>query len=463
MIGALDVVVVGGGPAGVAAAVTAHALGLRCVLIDEQPAAGGQVYRPAAFAPIDGSPGAALRGRLTASDVPTRFGARVWSAERGFAVGIVDQSGGDVVTARGLILATGAQERVAPVTGWTLPGVIGLAAATALIKSQGVLPGRHVVVSGRGALLLLVAALILERGGTVAAVIDANPIRAWMARPGALLSRPDLIREGLGWATIVARHRVPIYFGHAITAMHGDGAADTVRIQRVGGGPPVTIDCDAVCHGDGLASATELTRMLGADHAFRSDLGGWTVTTDAVGRTSVPGLFACGDGAGIVGAAAAPLRGEIAALALASDLGAVSAPDVANEIAPRRVRLRRAARFGAAMTALAPADTSFVRHAGPETLICRCEGITRRTIEAAVDAGAGTANAVKAATRCGMGPCGARFCADAAAAIIALRLGCALGEVAPMTGRPPARPLPLAAIMGDFGYDDIPLAEPAPV
>jgi thioredoxin reductase/bacterioferritin-associated ferredoxin len=459
---AFDVAVVGAGPAGVAAALAARRLGASTLLIDEQPLAGGQVYRSAspAVAEAGDTPGAILRAALADSDVDTAFGQRLWHVGGGFTLHLAGQAGQRAIHARTVVMATGAQERVAPVPGWTLPGVIGLAGATALLKAQRILPGRDVVVAGRGPLLLYVAATILKGGGRVAAIVDRGPRRAWVARPLAVASRPDLVWQGAAWLATVLRHRVPIHSGSAVRRMIGTDRVTGVEVVRLAR-PDVsiaTLDCDAVCAGDGLSPATELSRMLGAAHRFDAGLGGWHVATDADGATDVPGLYACGDGAGIMGAAAAPLRGEIAGRAAARHLGlAVPADDTLHP------RLRRAARFGAAMNALAPADGTQVTLADGGTTICRCEGIDRATLDDAIDAGARSLNGLKAATRCGMGPCGGRFCGDAMAAIMAARTSRTLAGVGMATGRPPLRPLPIAAVTAGFDYAAIPFPEPAPL
>ena len=197
-----DVVVIGGGPAGMGAATRASSLGLRTVLIEEGPATGGQVYRPlpAPFSTAGKEhPGDALRRQLRASEATVLLGHAVWNVSDGYRVDVVGPRGTERVDATALILATGTHERFVPVKGWTLPGVIGLGAATVLMKSQHILPGRNVVVAGAGPLLLLVAAMILEAGGRVAALVDLNGVTDWAARLPVMLSRPDLIWQGSQW------------------------------------------------------------------------------------------------------------------------------------------------------------------------------------------------------------------------------------------------------------------------
>ena len=205
MSSAFDLIVIGAGPAGCRAALAASRHGVSVLLIDEAAAAGGQVYRaPAGGLALkldeDGAKGDELRRRIAQSAITLRFGCRVWSVASGFRVDVAGHGGHEAFTAPRLIAATGAYERVVPFPGWTLPGVIGLAAATILIKSQGMLPGRRIVLAGCGPLLLLVASKVLAAGGEIAAIADLSGPADWLATLPRVLRRPRLAdaRSGLG-------------------------------------------------------------------------------------------------------------------------------------------------------------------------------------------------------------------------------------------------------------------------
>ncbi len=466
-----DLIIIGAGPAGASAAIEAAGLGLRTFILDEQDAAGGQVWR-APSAALTGAPntgGEALRARLQASGATCAFGRRVWLVARGFTVSALGPDGPETTDAAALIVATGAQERHAPVPGWTLPGVIGLAAATILLKSQRVLPGRRVVVAGVGPLLPLVAAGILNGGGTVAAVIDANRRRDWFTSPAALLSRPVLAVQGAGWFARLVLAGVPVLSGHAIRRIEGANAVARIVSGPVGAdfaprnGPERAFDCDAVCYGFGLRPATEITRLLCAAHRYQPTLGGWLPVTSAEQATSIPCLYACGDGAGVLGVAAAPLRGRIAAIAAARDLGRLTTSEAAARLAPLHRQLRRAARFGGAMTALTAQRDGIAAAISTDAIVCRCERLPRSELDLAIAQGAVTLNDLKSATRCGMGPCGGRSCEDVAALLIATQTGRSREAIGQATGRPPLRPMPLQALAGAFDFDALPMSEPAPL
>ncbi|MGE7469492.1 FAD-dependent oxidoreductase [Bosea sp. NPDC003192] len=468
-----DLIVLGAGPAGAAAAIKARSLGLRVAVIDEAPAAGGQVYRAPSLAltatepDADRAKGGELREKLAASGAVLYASHRVWSLTPGFSVIAIGPDGPLTLEAPNLIVAAGAIERHIPVSGWTLPGVIGLAGATILLKAHGVLPGRRVVVAGSGPLLLLVASKIVAAGGEVAAVVDAAPRTGWLARAGAMLARPDLIAKGAGWLLALLKARVPIHSGAAIRAIHGTVGVEAVTIGPVDrdwrpvDGAKHTIATDSVCLGFGLLPSTEVTRLLGAGHRYEPELGGWIPTVDASLQTSVPGLFVAGDGAGVRGADAAPLSGELAALGVNSRLG--RGGDLASQAAKIEAAWHRSSRFGAAMSALAMPPPGAAAMIAAETTVCRCEGLTRTTLDMAIAAGTRTLADLKATTRCGMGPCGGRVCGEAAAMLIAAATGWNRETIGQPSARPPLRPVPLAAITGAFDYDDLPIPAPAPL
>jgi thioredoxin reductase/bacterioferritin-associated ferredoxin len=443
-----EVMVLGAGPAGMAAAIEA---GPPALLLDDQPAPGGQVFRapPPGLrraATPDSRAGDRLRAALAASGATHLPQRQVWLAEPGFRLHAIGPDGPEVHEAPKLILATGAVERIIPVPGWTLPGVIGLAAATVLLKAQGVLPGRRVVVAGTGPLLYAVASAILKGGGTVAAVVDAARAADWRGALPAMLAQPALLARGAAWRARLAAARVPVLHGHAVTALHGAEALTEVEVAPVGGGGARRIAADACTLGHGLVPDTGITRLLGAKHVFAAESGGWIATTDERLATSIPGLFVAGDAAGIAGAAAAESRGRRAARAA---LGRPVPPP------------SRAERFGAAMALLMRPPDSLAAAIPPDTIICRCEGITRAAVDAAIEAGARDANQAKNWTRCGMGPCQARLCGEALAELVALRRG---GREAAgmLTGRAPLRPVPYDLLIGAFDYDELSLPAPAP-
>lgn len=211
-----DLIILGAGPAGISAALTAAQHQLSVALFDENPAAGGQVYRAPAIKnslPRQGEAvtGDNLRQQLADSNVSLFMGHQVWSVTGDFRVDALGPSGPVHFTSRLLLVASGTTERVVPFEGWTLPGVIGLAAATLLLKSQQTLPGKTTLVAGCGPLLAAVAGGTLKAGGEVLAIADIAGKQDWARTLPAMLRRPDILKQSAGYGLPVLRARTPIY------------------------------------------------------------------------------------------------------------------------------------------------------------------------------------------------------------------------------------------------------------
>ena len=453
--------VTGAGPAGAHAAMAAAEAGVDCIVLDEAEAAGGQVYRAPARRPSKPKPeiveGDRLRAELHGSGARLAFGRRVWLIEPGFVIHAVGQDGPERIEAERLILATGTTERVIPFPGWTTPGVIGLAAATILLKSQATLPGRRTLVAGSGPLLAAVATGILDLGGEVVAVLDRSPRSRWLKALPRLASRPDLLARGIGWWAKLFRARVPVLHNSDIGEVT---AFDDGLVVKSKGGE--LFACDAVAVGHGLTPSTEITRLLGVGHRFAPELGGWVPEQDAFGRTNVDGLLVCGDGAGVRGAVAAALAGRLAGLAAAHDLGRIDHGQFDGEASAIQAALTKAGRFGGAMAAMTAPRADDVFGLAPDTIVCRCEDVNRSQIEGAIEDGADTIDQLKAWTRAGMGPCQGRMCGEAVAGLLARHVG-GRQTVGLWTGRSPICPVPVADLVDDIAYENIPIPKAAPL
>lgn len=469
-----DLAIIGSGPAGAEAALSAAAQGLSVVVLDESEDVGGQVYRapPAALrqglnakAGSEAAAGEDLRQRFAASGVTHAMSRRVWLAGPGFELRSAGAHGDESWSARAVCVAAGTHERIYPFPGWTTPGVIGLAAATILLKSQHMLPGRRPVVAGSGPLLLAVANAIIEAGGDVAALVDTRSAFDWARTLPGALTRTDLLQRGVGWLRNIRKASVPIYRGSAIAAVNGSSSIERVEISPIGQGGSnsdrTIIKTDSLCIGYGLIPAIETLRILGADVVYDEDLGGWVPTIDAHGRASVANVFAAGDGTGIRGAAAASAGGTVAGLTAAHDLGALSGAEFEQKVREPMQAYEKAKRFGRGMAGLMAAQPELMRFAEEDTLVCRCEEVTRGEIEAALAGGAHDVNQVKSWTRCGMGPCQGRFCGEGAATLVAAAVG-GREKAGIWTARVPLRPVAIEDLVGEFDYADIPKPAPAP-
>ena len=470
-----DLLILGAGPAGVGAALAASRCGLKTVIVDAALSSGGQIYRalPPSFRPLpaaqspDRLKGEQQRLALEHSGVETAFGRQVWSVGQDFQVDALGPDGPEHWRPKALIIATGAQERVTPFPGWTLPGVIGLAAATILLKSQLILPGQRTLVAGCGPLLAQVAYMVLQYGGQVVAVLDLASRRDWLQTAPALLTRPAELRRGLSWRRRIQAAKVPWLYRHGIREVQtsNTGLHISAGPVRTDGSPLGTatheFEADCVTVGHGLTPSTDITRLLRADHVFRRELGGWVPVLDQDQRTSRTGLYAAGDGCGIRGGAVAHQSGYIAGFAAALDLDCIDRAEFGRLSAQHRKQRHRLQHFSKAMAGLMAQRSGQVRAIAADTIVCRCEDISRAEIEYALAQGALDVNQLKSWTRCGMGPCQGRVCGDTVTALVAARCG-SREQAGIWTPRVPLRPLDMAAFTGTFDYSDIPIPQAAP-
>lgn len=471
-----DLLVLGAGPAGIEAALAARRHKLDVAILDQARAAGGQIYRApnfkshtADFASADLARGERLRAALESSGAASFFNHRVWFVAPGISVAAVGPEGLVRFEAPKMVVATGTTERIIPVPGITLPGVIGLAAATILLKAHAVAPAGPVVVAGVGPLLYAVAAGLAKAGTEISAVVDLARPADWALAVPALVGRPDLLAQGLGWIAKLRRAGVPLYFGHAVAAIGGAEQVEDAEIRPVdrnwrirSEAPAVLVEARSIAIGHGLTPASEALRLLNVLHAFRPERGGWTPEVRQDRSTAVNGVYAAGDCAGVGGAVAAGIAGQIAGLSVVRDAGGLAPGAYEDEVRSLRRSFARADRFGSAISRLMTLRPGLVGSMPRSTIVCRCEDVTRATIDATAASGARHVNQLKSTTRCGMGPCQGRMCGEAAAELVALASGCGRTAVGQWTARAPLLPVPLAAMIGSYSYDDIPKPKPAP-
>jgi NADPH-dependent 2,4-dienoyl-CoA reductase/sulfur reductase-like enzyme len=451
---ACNLLIIGAGPAGLAAAQAAA--GLAVIIIDERAKAGGQYFKQpgAGFAltpaALDAQfrEGAALISDVAASPAQLLPGRTAWSAQREGDRIVVETSGADGparITAARLIIATGATEKPWPMPGWTLPGVMTTGAAQTLLRSGAVSPGTRVLVAGNGPLNIQLANELLNAGVTVVAVAEQAP-RPGLARVASALAmaRHDagLAVAGVRQLARLGRAGVPLLFGHVVTRAEGDGRVTRVVVAptRADGtlGPERAFDIDALCIGAGFQPQAELARALGCRLDWAN--GALAVLRDDDGRTSQATVFVAGDGGGLGGARAALAQGALAGLAVVADLKGSLSPAQQAQLQSQRRALATARGFQAGLWALfAPAHPAPAVHTD-DTLLCRCEGVRFGDVEALLAAGTRDPGSIKRATRLGMGRCQGRYCGP----MLAARLAGDHPETGLFAPRPPFKPMTIA-------------------
>ncbi|WP_063842888.1 FAD-dependent oxidoreductase [Sphaerimonospora mesophila] len=464
-----DVLVVGAGPAGLAAAARLAEAGLAVQVVDEQPAAGGQIWRR----PPEGLPEARprrdpLRARLLAAarsapGTTWRYSTLAWGvfddADGGsgeHVVGVHDSAGTAEIRAPALVVTSGAYDLPAALPGWTLPGVMSAGGVQTLAKAGRLVPEGRIVLAGAHPLLPVVAAQLVAAGAEVVEVAMAGPRpgvgAALLAAPGAVWGAAKLAE---GARALAALHRagVPVRWSTLPRAILGTDAVEGVELADVDAdwrpvGGVRTVDCDAVALCFGFLASAELARQAGCAVRWAPAEGGWVVEHDRWQESSVPGIFVAGEITGVAGAERAAAEGLLAALGVLRRLGVPV--DRAEERRARR-DLARAGRFAAVVSRqFAPRLDALTRLADDDTLVCRCEEVTagqvRRTL--AEHPYVTTVNAAKLLTRCGMGPCQGRYCGVTLAHLVAEHTGRPVEETGVFTARVPVKPLSVGELGG---------------
>lgn len=411
------VAVVGAGPAGIAAATVAAEAGQRVIVLDEAPAPGGQIWRASSTSP---QPPLARHwlDRLQRSSAELRADTTVIDLRRlgdeGFQIHTATGGKAEQVRAGRIVLATGARELFLPFPGWTLPGVIGVGAAQALLKSGMQVRGKRVIIAGSGPLLLPVAAALAQAGARLLNVAEQAPVESVMRFAAGLWRRPGIALQAARYRWRF--HRVPYRLGQWISAAQGSGRLEQAVITN--GTRRWTSECDLLCTGYGLVPNVELPRLIGCR------LQGGSVAVDQRQETNVEGVFAAGEPTGIGGVELAVEEGQIAGSA------AAGRDDDAIPAVERRDRLRA---YGLELEQAFQLRPELKHLAGPDTIACRCEDVRFNALQPEW-----SLRQAKLYTRLGMGPCQGRIC------------GAALQHVygwTPEVPHPPVVPVPISSFL----------------
>ncbi|HLM23762.1 MAG TPA: FAD/NAD(P)-binding oxidoreductase [Pyrinomonadaceae bacterium] len=384
-----DVLVVGAGPAGLAAAYRAAESGLRVVVIDDNPGVGGQIWR-------GGSSSADAQAwfeKIRSVDIQFINGARVFAQPQAGRLLAETSDGVCELSHKDLILATGARERFLPFPGWTLPNVMGAGGLQALVKTGLPIEGKRVVVAGSGPLLLAVAAYLRKCGAEVLLIAEQASLmrlarfgfglkgklwQAWELRKE--FSRKDAKTQSLRYLS-----------GCWVLAAQGEGRLEQVTLLRRG--KRWQVSCDYLACGFHLAPNVELAELLGCV------VENGSVRVDEFQQTSVLQVYSAGESTGIGGLELSLVEGEIAGLAVAGKL------EAARKLFPVREKQRR---FAELLNRTFELRNELKQLVEPETIVCRCEDVTFERLRAH-----DSWRSAKLQTRCGMGPCQGRVCGSA--------------------------------------------------
>ena len=441
---AYDVAIIGAGPAGLGAAATCAEAGLTTVLFDEQASVGGQIYRGITETPLTDRhvlgpsywKGEALVAAFLSSGARYVPGATVWSVSRNREIGVSFGGGSQIVSARRVIVCTGALERPFPMPGWTLPGVMTAGAAQILLKTSGIAANGRVVLAGCGPLLWLLAWQYLNAGAKIDALLDTTAVDDRMrALPHAL---PFLFSGYLGEGLkLLRRVKRELRVVSGVTEMRAIGSAKVEAVAYRRGGDEQRLETDTLLVHQGVVPNVNLAMAIGVEHRWDDAQLCWNPVLDRDGTSAVEGIALAGDGAGIAGAEAAQWRGVIAGIAAARALGVQSSARDESEARRELARALRGREFLDAYYRPAPA----LRQPVGDTIVCRCEEVTAQQIADTVALGCPGPNQMKIFLRCGMGPCQGRLCGLTVTELIAKGRGVSPQEVGYYRLRPPVKPI----------------------
>lgn len=446
-----DILIVGAGPAGMAAAVQLRELGLSPLVVDEQALPGGQIWRSSERSRTeavsqalgeDYAQGAERVAKFRASGVDYLPGTRMWHLEPGFQVFMSRGNAAFSRMYRAVLLATGAQERPVAIRGWTLPGVMTVGAAQILLKTSAQIPEEPVWIAGSGPLPLLYMRQLLALGGRIAGYLDTTPHgnagRAARHALAAFRGRRDLLK-GLVWMRQLRAGGFPWLRGVNNLQAHGQDRVEAISYTSADG-KSHRIPAQLLLVHEGVVPSIHATLAMNCDHDWSEEQGCFVPRTDDLGMTSVSGLYLAGDGAGIAGAYAAEARGQIAALGIAQGLGNTS---LARPLRDARRALSQKVASRPVIDAIYPPPDAEIQD---DTVVCRCEELTAGEIRAAARVHRGGPNQVKAYTRCGMGPCQGRQCGYTLNRILADEYGQSRSEIGFFRIRPPLKPVTLGEL-----------------
>ncbi len=381
-----EVLIVGAGPAGMAAALAAAESGGQVRMIDDNPHPGGQIWRDGPQVALPEMANRYRQAVVTKENIALQSGCKLVAQCGANRLAYEDAEGCGVIRYQKLILCNGARELLLPFPGWTLPGVTGAGGLQAQIKQGLTIRGERVVIAGSGPLLLAVANSVKQAGGEVVLVAEQAPLWRLAAFAGGLWRWPAKLHQA--FSLMPHRYRA----GSRVLAALGQDRLTSVHVNN--GGRQRTIACDRLACGFGLVANIELAMLLGCwiEHG--------AVAVDHCQQTSQAQIYAAGECTGIGGSELALTEGAIAGYA------ATGQKEKADFMMAQRQRWRR---FATATAAAFTLDERMNSLAKPQTLLCRCEDVALEQVRHQPDW-----NTAKLSSRCGMGACQGKVCAAAA-------------------------------------------------
>lgn len=422
-----DIAVIGAGPAGMSAAIIAQRAGASVVVLDDKARSGGQIYRNVDASPLsqpevlgeDYLKGSVLTGRFKQSNVHHITGVTVWHVGDNGEVLFSDNGTTCRLTARQIIIATGAMERPFPIPGWHLPGVMSAGSAQVMLKSDGLVRD-DAVFAGTGPLLYLIVAQYLRLGVKVRALVDTTPRHNYlnaMTELGGALSAPGMLIKGLGLMNEIRKAGVQVYRFAENLSVAGEEHAGGLKFCC--GDQQHQIDSNNLFLHQGVIPNLNMSRALGLKHRWCEQQLCWKPEIDHWGQSSKQHIAVVGDSSGIVGADSTAAMGRITALKQLVKLNKISQSQADSEAAADLRFIAKQKRFRRFIDRLYRPLDQHRKPTDQTTVVCRCEERTVADLKQGFALGAREPNQLKSQTRCGMGPCQGRMCGHTVSELLA--------------------------------------------
>jgi D-hydroxyproline dehydrogenase subunit alpha len=450
--------VIGSGPAGIMAAYTAAQAGVEVTVIDEDQLPGGQYYRqsppeiklPTSLKHADAD---SIYAKLNHPKIRILNNQVVWGVFEDKILALSDQKVTSQLAVDKVVLACGAYERPLAFPGWTLPGIMGVGATMRMVKTQGLLPGKRVLLAGLGPLQLPLAQVLLDQGVNVVCIAEAtNPFSKISSVP-PMLGQPDRLIEAISYFSTIQKHRTKFLFNHAIVRAEGAEQVERATIAALDSkGYPVpgtekSFDVDCVCLGYGFLPLFQLPLAFGCDLQYNQDLCWFIPVHNENMETTRPGIFVAGDVTDMGGASVAAAEGTVAGLTAAYQLGALNSDAYQAQLRPALTKLRRLNSAAKSLQHIYAFREGLAFLADDNTTICRCEEVTLGKLKEVLKDGLENLPEVKRVSRAGMGYCQGRNCSVLVAPYIHKMNGKPLNAITPFMVRPPIHPIPLEVVV----------------
>ena len=383
-----EILIIGGGAAGMSAAISAAGDGGKITIVDDNPHLGGQIWR-AELGRTRSPDAIKLISEIESGQIRILNNSQVFAAAGENCLAVETSQGRPDIAYRKLIIATGARERFLPFPGWTLPNVFGAGGLQALVKGGLNIENKRIIVAGTGPLLLAVAEYLGSKRAKVLAIVEQTSAANLRRFAFGLWRSPRKVAQAISLRRKLVG--IPYFTDCWVTAANGSDKIESVTLTRKGKNWPV--DCDMLASGFHLVPNIELASLLGChiENGF--------VAVDAFQRTSCENILCAGEPTGIGGVDSALVEGTIAGHAAAGNAAK------AHEFFTERDNARK---FAASLNDAFALRRELRNLADEDTIVCRCEDVRYGRLREF-----GSWRQAKLQTRCGMGACQGRICGSA--------------------------------------------------